>query len=96
MEKIGQYASRAGFEGYASILFQTLGGCVMSRSGERSVRIREVKGSNPSRSTTKKSREIADFTAFFVFLGVSSFFLKNAVMLPSPADHSHPSDTQKK
>ena len=84
MEKIGQYASRAGFERYASIPFQTLGGCVMSRSGERSVRIREVKGSNPSRSTTKKSREIADFTAFFVFLGVSSFFLKNAVMLPLP------------
>ena len=68
MEKIGQYASRAGFEGYASIPFQMLGGCVMSRSGERSVRIREVKGSNPSRSTIKKSREIADFTAFLFVL----------------------------
>ena len=67
MKNSEQYASRAGFERYASILFHMIGGCVMSRSGERSVRIREVKGSNPSRSTIKKSREIADFTAFLRF-----------------------------
>ena len=64
MENIEQYASCAGFEQYASIPFQMLSGCVMSRSGERCVRNAEVKGSNPSGSTIKKSREIADFTAF--------------------------------
>ena len=53
MKNSEQYASRAGFERYASILFHMLGGCVMSRSGERSVRIREVEGSNPFESTTK-------------------------------------------
>ena len=36
----------------------------MSALGERSVRIREVEGSNPFRSTTKKSCEISYFTAF--------------------------------
>ena len=35
----------------------------MSALGERSVRIREVEGSNPFRST-KKSCEISYFTAF--------------------------------
>ena len=35
----------------------------MSALGERSVRIREVEGSNPFRST-RKSCEIFDFTAF--------------------------------
>ena len=38
-------------------------GCNMSALGERSVRIREVEGSNPFRST-KKSCEISYFTAF--------------------------------
>ena len=38
-------------------------GCNMSALGERSVRIREVEGSNPFRSTTK-SCEISYFTAF--------------------------------
>ena len=38
-------------------------GCNMSALGERSVRIREVEGSNPFRSTTK-SCEITYFTAF--------------------------------
>ena len=36
----------------------------VAQLGERSVRIREVKGSNPSRST-RKGREIIDFTTFF-------------------------------
>ena len=51
MENSEQYASRADFERYASIPFHILGGCVMSRSGERSVRIRDVKGSIPLIST---------------------------------------------
>lgn len=54
MENIEQYASCAGFEQYASIPFQMLSGCVMSRSGERCVRNAEVKGSNPSGSTTSE------------------------------------------
>ena len=53
MENIEQYASCVGFERYASIPFQMLSGCVMSRS----VRIREVKGSNPSRSTKREPDE---------------------------------------
>ena len=36
---------------------------IVSHSGERSVRIREVEGSNPFESTTK-SREMLSFTAF--------------------------------
>ena len=76
MEKIGQYASRAGFERYASIPFQTLGGCVMSRSGERSVRIREVKGSNPSRSTTKKKAVKSPISRLFCVSGRFQFLPK--------------------
>ena len=67
MENIEQYASCAGFEQYASIPFQMLSGCVMSRSGERSVRIREVKGSNPSRSTIKKAVKSLISRLFCVF-----------------------------
>ena len=40
----------------------------MSALGERSVRIREVEGSNPFRSTIK-SCEILHFTAFLQFFG---------------------------
>ena len=65
MENIEQYASCAGFEQYASIPFQMLSGCVMSRSGERSVRIREVKGSNPSRSTKTHRYELFWFRNVF-------------------------------
>ena len=36
----------------------------VAQLGERCVRIAEVKGSNPSRST-RKGREIVDFTTFF-------------------------------
>ena len=39
---------------------------LVAQLGERSVRIREVEGSNPFRST-KKSCEIYDFTAFCIF-----------------------------
>ncbi len=68
----------------------------VAQLGERSVRIREVKGSNPSRSTIKKSREIADFTAFLCFWAfpVSSWKMQNCCL--RPADHSHPSGTEKK
>lgn len=40
---------------------------LVAQLGERSVRIREVEGSNPFESTTK-SREINDFTAFLQLL----------------------------
>lgn len=39
----------------------------VAQLGERSVRIREVEGSNPFESTTK-SREIIDFAAFLQLL----------------------------
>ena len=40
---------------------------LVAQLGERSVRIREVEGSNPFESTTK-SREIIDFAAFLQLL----------------------------
>ena len=56
MENSEQYASRVGFEQYTSIPFQMLSGCVMSRSGERCVRIAEVEGSIPFESTKNGNR----------------------------------------
>ena len=68
MENSEQYASRADFERYASIPFHILGGCVMSRSGERSVRIREVKGSIPLISTRVGSVELFFFRNEFALV----------------------------